>query len=224
MVLISIQNVYGDTEKRETSPFNEISLLISAELYIEQGDEYSIEVTAKPQTLYKLIANIEDERLMIRYSFHDMWFSCFEPGPVTIKVITPNINRLSILGSGNIFAEKPIETGHLELYVTGSGDISIANLKCKSIEAIITGNGDITLAGNDTLTEINTIITGAGNLRANLLTARYGNVRMGGFGNCYVHIADYLSAWILGAGNINYTGSPKINSTITGSGNIHKRD
>lgn len=220
----SFLKVYGDTEKRETSPFNEISLLITAELYIEQGDEYSIEVTAKPQTLYKLIADIDDERMIIRYSFHDMWFSNFEPGPVSIKVITPDIDRLSITGSGNIIAEKPIETRHLDLYITGSGDINIANLNCKSIEAIIAGTGDIILAGNDTLTELNVIIAGSGNMRANLIPARFGSIKIGGTGNCNVNVSEYLNAWVLGSGNITYSGSPEINSTITGSGNINKRD
>jgi len=210
----------AETEKRTTSPFREVSLRISANLYVEQGDEYSIEVTANPRTLYKLIADIEDEKLIIRFSFQDMWIHNFDPGPVSIKVTTPEINRLSLTGSGNIFAEKKIETDYLELLITGTGDIKIPQLKCNSLETIITGTGDIIVAGNDTLREINAFVAGSGNIKANLLPARYGHFRIGGTGICDVNISEYLDATIIGSGQIRYTGSPEINSSVSGSGRI----
>jgi hypothetical protein len=211
-----------ETEKRDLSPFREVSLRISANLYIEQGDHSQIEMTADQETLDKIIVEVVDHKLIIRFSFEDMWFNDFKPGHVTLKVVTPDIESLSVAGSGNIIAEKTIDSRVIELFIAGSGDIKIANLKCERMEAEITGSGDIIVSGEKPVREIELKIAGSGNLKANQMEAEYGKFWIAGSGNCDVSVSHLIDAKILGSGDIRYTGNPTIESTIAGSGKIHK--
>jgi hypothetical protein len=213
---------HDESEKRELSPFREVSLRISANLYIEQGDHSQIEMVADQETLDKIIVEVVDHKLIIRFSFEDMFFGDFNPGHVTLRVVTPDIESLSIAGSGNIIAEKPIDSRVIELYITGSGDIKIAKLKCERLEADIAGSGDIIVSGDETVREIELKIAGSGNLKANQLKAEFGKIWIAGSGNCDVSISHLLDAKILGSGDIRYEGTPTINSMISGSGRIQK--
>jgi hypothetical protein len=211
----------NETEKRDLSPFREVSLRIQANLYIEQGDQYKIEMEADRETLDKMIVEVEDHKLIIRYSLEDLLLHGFDEGHVTLRVTTPEIEMLGVAGSGNIFAEKPIDTRVIELSIAGSGNIKIASLKCERVEAEITGSGDITLSGPPAR-EIKLLIAGSGNLLASQLSAEYGKIRVAGSGNCEVTITNLLDAGIFGSGDIRYHGSPTLESTISGSGKIRR--
>jgi hypothetical protein len=211
----------NETEKRELRPFREVSLRLAANLFIEQGEASKIEMEANRETLDKIIVEVVDNKLIIRFSIEDMFFNGFDPGQITLRVTTPNIEMLSVAGSGNIIAEKAIDTRVLELFIAGSGDIKLASLKCERVEAEITGSGDIVLSGQP-LREIELLVAGSGNLLASQLKAEYAKIRIAGSGNCDVAVSDYLDAKIFGSGDIRYSGEPKIESTISGSGKIRK--
>jgi hypothetical protein len=213
----------NETEKRELLPFREISLRISANLYVEQGAESKIVMEANRETLDKIIVEVVDHKLIIRYSFEDMFFQSFDPGHITLRVTTPEIEMLSVAGSGNIIAEKTIDTRVIELFIAGSGDIKFANLKCERVEAEITGSGNIILSGSPAR-EIKLLVAGSGNLLATQLKTEYAKIRVAGSGNCDVSVSDILDARIFGSGDVRYHGEPKIESTISGSGRIRKNN
>lgn len=216
-------NSWADKEKEkvELRPFREVSLRISANLYIEQGENSAIEMEADRETLDKIIVEVVDHKLIIRYSIEDMFFHGFDPGQITLRVTTPEIEMLGVAGSGNIIAEKPIDTRVIELFIAGSGDIKIARLKCERVESEITGSGNVIVSG-DPAREIELLIAGSGNLLATQLKTEYAKIRIAGSGNCEIAVSDYLDARIFGSGDIRYQGSPKIDSTISGSGKIRK--
>jgi len=210
-----------ETEKRELRSFNEVSLRLSANLYIEQGNASRIEMEANRETLEKIIVEVVDHKLIIRYSFEDMFFNGFNPGRITLRVTTPDIEMLSVTGSGNIIAEKPIDTRVIELHIAGSGDIKIASLTCERLDGAINGSGNIIVSG-PSAHEMDLLIAGSGNILATQLKAQFGKIKIAGSGSCEINVTDFLDAKIFGSGDIHYAGNPKINTTVSGSGRIRK--
>lgn len=226
IVLVSVfiqMTALAKNEKRDIDPFNKISLRIAANLYIEQGEQPSIEITATERTIDKLIIENIDQKLIIRFSIEDQWFHNFDPGKIEIHVITANINELNVQGSGNIIAEDPIKTDELKLNIAGSGDIKLSNIYCEQLKANITGSGDIIVSGKDEIQGIDINIAGSGDVMAYQLDAKSGYIRIAGSGDCDVSVSDYLDAKVLGSGDIKYKGHPMIRSSVTGSGKIHNK-
>jgi hypothetical protein len=210
-------------DQRVLSPFERISLRVSANMIVEQGKEHFIEITSNNQTLDKIIVEVIDRKLIIRFSWEDLFFRDFIPGTIDIKVVAPGINELSLLGSGNIIAVDPIETFSMKLNVAGSGDIKLSNLRCQLLEANISGSGDIIISSDSETRETKVNIAGSGNFKAYQFKSEAGYVLIAGSGNCDLFITNYLDARILGSGNIAYLGEPQINSRISGSGKVYRR-
>ena len=70
------------SEQRKLSAFTEISLKIGANVHLSQGKDQSVEVKGKESTLEKLITEVKDRKLIIRYPTESIFSSSWNPGPV----------------------------------------------------------------------------------------------------------------------------------------------
>lgn len=208
------------TVKYDLPAFTEISLKNDAKLILKQDSVQSVTVTARQTTIDKLIVEVGDRKLTIRYP-GDAWFdSKWSPGEVVIKVSMPQIDELSQSGSGSIVGEQPISSRILDLYVGGSGAINLANLKADKISATLSGSGQMHLAGEGTVSECRIILTGSGGIKASGLKSKMVDVIIAGSGDCAVHSLENLKCKIVGSGNVTYQGNPAIETTIVGSGTV----
>jgi hypothetical protein len=224
LILAITLNAQVRTEKRNTDPFTEISLRIKADLFYVHGNEHSIEITGDDRTMDKVIAEVDGRKLIIHFSLEDRWLNSFTPEKLKIIVVSPEINGLSVLGSGNIIAEKPIETRNLELTIAGSGDIRLNQISCQYIETNISGSGNLMLSEPSTTKEIKINIAGSGDLFTPNLSSEAAYILIAGSGDCELAVSSYLDAKIFGSGNINYIGEPTLKTTVAGSGKIRKNN
>jgi hypothetical protein len=208
------------TVKYDLPAFTEISLKNDAKLILKQDSIQSVTVTAKQTTIDKLVVEVGDRKLTIRYPT-DAWFdSKWSPGDVEITVTMPQIDELSQSGSGSIVANQPINSRILDLYVGGSGVIKLADLKAEKLSATLSGSGKIQLSGEGTVSEFRMILSGSGNIAASGLKSKQVDVIIAGSANCAVHALNDLKCKIVGSGEVTYFGNPAIESTIVGSGKV----
>ena len=207
------------TQKREVSAFTEISLRIGANVHLKQGNTQLVEVKCSEATLAKLITEVSDRKLLIRYP-NDSRFSKWNPGPIDIYVTIPQIDALVISGSGSIVSDGKIESRILDATISGSGDIKLADLKAEKVSATISGSGNIHLFGKQNAAELKAAISGSGNVKAIDFPADNIEVKIVGSGNCWVHSTKNLVVKLAGSGNVIYRGNPSIDSSIAGSGKV----
>ena len=207
------------SQKREVSAFTEISLRIGANVHLKQGEPQSGEVKCSESTLAKLITEVSDRKLVIRYP-NDTWFSKWNPGPVDIYVTMPQIDALVISGSGSIFSEGRIESRILDATISGSGDIKLVDLKAEKVSASLSGSGNIHLFGKQNASELKAAISGSGNIKAIEFPADNVDVKISGSGNCWVNCTKKLNIKLAGSGNVTYRGNPSVDSSIAGSGKV----
>lgn len=207
------------TQKREVSAFTEISLRIGANVHLKQGNTQSVEVKGKETTLEKLITEVSDRKLVIRYP-NDSWFNKWNPGPVDVYVTIPQIDGLSVSGSGSITSDGRIESRILDAMVSGSGDVKLDDLKAEKVSATVSGSGNIHLLGKQTASELKAVISGSGNVMAIDFPAGEVDVKIAGSGNCRVNAVKRLLVRLAGSGNVFYRGNPSIDSSVAGSGTV----
>lgn len=225
VVLILLLNWQAQAERgRSIARFDEISLRVAANLYLEQGNERSLEITANEATLDKLIVEVLGGKLIIRFSVEDWLFGSFKPGKIDIRLVADEpINALNIQGSGNIIATSAITTPFITLNIAGSGDIKMSELETKQLDVNITGSGDVVISGTEMLDEIHVNIAGSGDVMAYQLQAREAFVRIAGSGDCDLYVSELLDAKILGSGDVNYRGEPALRTSISGSGRVKSK-
>jgi len=183
MFILNGVQVKADEQNRKVDPFTEISLRISANVFLEQGSKQNLEIVAKSSTLDEIITEEKDGKLIIRFPNKDYFWKTFQPGEITIHITVPEINGLGISGSGDIIAEDEIKTKSLEMAVSGSGNIKLSELNAERVKSAISGSGDIVVAGKSAAQDLSVTISGSGNFKGLDYSADDVSVKIAGSGN-----------------------------------------
>jgi hypothetical protein len=217
---LSVLQVKADEQNRKVDPFTEISLRISANVYLEQGPKQNMEIVAKSSTLDEIITEVKDGKLIIRFPNKDFFWKTFQPGEITIHITVPEINGLGISGSGDIIAEGEIKTKSIEMAVSGSGNIKLSELNAERVKSAISGSGDIVVAGKSAAQDLSVTISGSGNFKGLNYSADDVSVKIAGSGNVGIEAIKNLYVRLAGSGNVSYKGKPMIDQSIAGSGSV----
>lgn len=218
-LLVSTQ-VKAENKSRELDSFSEISLRIPAKLYVEQGSKQSCEIVAKSSTMDEIITEVKGRELIIRFAAKNYLWKSFTPGKIEIYITVPEIDALSLSGSGDIENDGPIESRILDLAVSGSGDIVLDDLKADRVKANISGSGNVELAGSESADDLTVNISGSGDFKGINFEVTDVSVKIAGSGNASVHAEKHLNARIAGSGDVTYKGNPLIDQGIVGSGKV----
>ena len=200
------------TETRIAASFSKIKVEGAAVVYLRQGTEQTIEVEADDNIVPIITTRVRNDELNIGTS--EDYRSA---NPVTIYITMPVIRALRIDGSGDIWGDTPIEGDQLVLDVQGSGDVDL-ELSYTRLRAEGSGAGDFQLRGEVKDQEVD--LLGSGNYQARDLASLTCDIRIEGSGDATVAVEEYLNAEIRGSGNVRYFGSPRVDSSISGSGSV----
>jgi hypothetical protein len=201
-------------ESRDLPVFENVALAFSGDVYITQGSQQHVEIEAAESAMEIIETKVDGNTLVLKTKnghWHDL-------GKVNVYITMPEIGKLSISGSGDIICESSIKTNEIDLSISGSGSLRIANLAFQEITADITGSGNMSLKGKGDPGELDVTITGSGSLKAEELSIGEATVTITGSGSATVNVIKELETNITGSGSVFYKGNPIINANATGSG------
>lgn len=221
LAIFTINTVSAEDGNRKVDVFTEISLNVSAKLYLTQGDNQSVRIEAKSSTLDDIITEVKGRRLIIRFPNKSIFKRNYNPGKIEIYITVPEIGALGVSGSGDIVVED-LKARILEMAVSGSGNIDIEKLDSKKVKASISGSGNISIGKGGVADELGVSISGSGNFNGKGFEADEVTAHTSGSGNCSVKSNGSVTARVAGSGNIYYGGNPSIDTSVAGSGKVKR--
>ena len=228
------------TEVREVGHFRAVASSLPANVYYVQADKQEVRVESTEELAPKVLTTVEDGILTLK----------LEPGRypkliLRVTVSSPDIEKLSVSGSGNLFHEGVLHaSGSLALKVSGSGDIVTGEIDSRDFEAQCSGSGSIRadklacddfdgqVSGSGTIhvgivscDDFEAGVSGSGGFTVNKLTSTGGaSVRVSGSGDVVLKEAAVDGNMDLktgGSGDITINGScHDLTASTSGSGNI----
>lgn len=204
------------TQTRTVSNFSAIDLQMNGNVYYQNAAAWKVEVTAKQSIHGILETNVEGNRLVVRYRNGKTYDN---DASIRINVSGPGVNSFSLNTSGNILCLNPIQTDHLYLRSSGSGDIVLQQVDANTIEAESKQSGRISAAGGIATSE-KLKTDGSGKIDLSAVNTRNVNARIIGSGDIRVSVSDRLEARIDGSGSVFFHGSPVISTDINGTGRL----
>jgi hypothetical protein len=208
-------------ESRDLPAFDAVSLAFSGDIIITQGSPQKVVIEADKGSMENIETKIDGNTLVLKTK-NDHWRDL---GQVNVYITMPDVNQLSVSGSGNMSCDSPLHTNEIKIIVSGSGAVTIHELESHVVSAVITGSGDITLAGtSNEQSELDAIITGSGSFKADALQVGNANINITGSGSARVSVLKELETNITGSGSVLYKGNPIINANATGSGSTRSID
>jgi len=220
MLMFTGTKLYAEQEYRNVSPFNGISLKVSAELYLIQGNKQSVSINADASTLENIVTSVKGHILTIRSIKKDFFSSTKPIQNIKIYITCPEISSISISGSGSVFNKSKITSRIIDLNVMGSGNIVLSGLNSESVKGTIMGSGKISLASRNVTDEFKLTISGSGYYKGAEFPTKNANIKISGSGDAIVNTTDDLDVHISGSGEVMYTGNPNVTTAIIGSGKV----
>jgi len=207
-------------EKREVDDFNQIHLRTSANIYLTQGSEISVELVGDEETLEDIETRVRNSRLVIELANSNSWFNWGNKDRIDIYITIKEIEDLSVSGSGKLVSENDLTANNLSLNVSGSGKIEIS-VDAEDMDISISGSGRIEVNGNSDRNDLD--ISGSGRFSGEDMKAISYDVEISGSGSARINVSEAIYTQISGSGSVYYKGNPqKVRSDVSGSGRVRK--
>jgi hypothetical protein len=185
-------------------------------VYYSQDTVYKIELSAQHNILDGIETYISGNKLVIKVR-DGVRLRSYEP--IKAMVTAPALTALRVSGSGDIVTTNTFPRNDINLDVSGSGSITIAEINGVYGDVNISGSGNIKV-NNGTIDEEKLKISGSGNIELSNVSAKKATTTTSGSGDMKLKVSDYLNVTISGSGSIFYVGNPLINTQISGSGKV----
>ena len=203
------------TESRTATDFHAIDLSLAGEVEFSVSDQYSVEVQAQENLLPILKTEVEHGKLKIYFSEN-----VNHSEDIKIRVSAPSFDALSVAGSGVIRAMTSVKADNMDLNVSGSGSVYMAQGEFGDVDCDISGSGSIELGGRANMLQAD--VAGSGEVQAKALTANALDAAISGSGTVACHVVQTLKADISGSGEVFYLGEPTVDADVSGSGKVKR--
>jgi hypothetical protein len=202
-------------QERSLSEFTGIESSGGIDVYITQKDSQKVVVETDDDLQKYIITKVEDGILKV---YPDKWFMHFKK--LKVYVSMKDLKSLSASGGSDLFAEKPIITGNLEISLSGGSDVTL-NIKGIDVSGSLSGGSDLYLKGAAGFLTIKA--SGGSDCKAYELTAAKADVSASGGSDIYITVDEELKASASGGSDVKYKGNARVlNSESSGGSDIIK--
>jgi len=222
LVILAVQATQAQTpytEKRNVSGFSEVGFGVAGELIISLGNEYSVVLEGDRDYISEIETSVSGDELRIK---RDKWFDAGNK-KVVVRITMPDLDGISVSGSGKVTVNDPLKEGDLDVAVSGSGKVLVRSVALNNVECSISGSGSFIIEGDGTVKYFEINISGSGNYLGGATMVETMEVAISGSGSCDCYVTGKLEAAISGSGNITYSGNPKIDAAVSGSGKVRTK-
>ena len=209
-------------QTRQVSGFNSIGASGSFNVHVKIDGTESLKLKGDEAVLKKIETVVENGKLEIRFKRSRGWWNNDNDhhGKIEVYVTAKSLLALAEAGSGSIVVDGALSGEHVNIMVSGPGNINAA-VKSGNLHVAISGSGNIKLEG--TTTDANIVISGSGSINAQTLNAGSVNAVITGSGNAHIHADKNIVAHLVGSGSLRYTGNATVSDVKTvGSGSVSK--
>ena len=208
-------------ENRKLGTFQNVSADANCDVIIIQGDKSSIIVEGNKKSVGNTVTSIENGTLKIAHANNNNIIF----GNVKVTVTTPEVNSVSLYGTGDIHIPGKLVSETLRIHLCGTGDILANALACINLDAILDGTGDMKI-NNVSCSKSTITLNGTGDISTKTINVEESFLTLTGTGDMDVKFVDCGSAScsLSGIGDIELEGNLKsLKKDDSGIGSIETK-
>jgi hypothetical protein len=214
-----------NAEVREAKNFHAISVSNAFDVFIAQGNEEAVAVSASEEK-YRQDIKVEVDNGVLKISFDKdkRFWRGFKGGKMKLKayISFKNINKLTVSGACDVRVQGNINADDLQLNFSGASDLKEGTINAKKLTVDINGASDIKISGSATQLDVD--ISGASDFKGFDFATDYCNIKASGASSINITVNKELSAHATGASDVKYRGDGLIREIRTsGASNVSKR-
>ena len=213
-----------NAEPRNLSGFHAIKISNAFNVYISQGNEDAVAISAsKAEYKAKIITKVENGVLIIRFdedkNFWKGWNG--DKQKLTAYISIKKIDRLDVSGACDVFFEDGISSEDLNVKLSGASDLK-GKIDAKKLSFDISGASDATISGN--AADLSVEASGASDFKGYELVTNYCTAEASGASSVNITVNKELNAKASGASSVRFKGEGLIRDIKTsGSSNVTRK-
>jgi hypothetical protein len=208
-----------NAQTREAKNFHGISVGSAFDVYLVQGNEEAVAVSASNEKdISRITVEVKDGILHIglergKWNFGNKKLKAY----VSFK----NIDKLDISGACDVKVDGAIKASELKVGLSGASDLH-AKLQVDRLSVDLSGASDLTVSG--TAANLSIEASGASNFKGFELTTDFCTARASGASDIRITVNKELSVHASGASDIDYKGACVIRDLHTsGASSVGRR-
>lgn len=194
----------ANAERREVAPFHAISLSSSFDVYLTQGNEEAVAVSASEKKHRDRIkVEVKDGVLYVGYDSEGFRWSS---GNKKLKayISFKQVDKITVSGACDVFTSGSIKADHLDIRLSGASDMK-TKLDVGRLTVDLNGASDMTVSG--TATQLTVEASGASDFKGFELVTDTCNAQASGASDIRITVNKELSAQATGASDVRYLGT-----------------
>ena len=224
VININGESVKGDgnvvTRDFTISHFDELVCALPATVNYSVADQSTCTVRLDENLFDYVDVVVKDGELVLRQPKPKGGkYINFNATEFVIDITGPNVDEITLAGSGDLNILSPIHEQSLEVSIAGSGNVVFKEeVDINHLELSVAGSGDI-LIDKGTIREIEAEIAGSGKIVSHA-DVRDLDANVAGSGDITAQVNGSLEYFIAGSGDIKYYGDAEVKGKVMGSGTI----
>lgn len=209
---------------RTVSEFHSIEISSGVDLYLSQGKETALAVSAKNDSEREKVKTVvENGVLKISYGNRGFMFQINRnAAPLRVYLSVTDLKSLSAYGGSDVVLKGNFTMNTLSIKVSGGSDCVGGNIVARQLNLDIEGGSDLRLSG--TVENLKVEASGGSDLLAYGLTAKYAILHCSGGSDIQVTVEKEMYAEASGGSDVHYKGNPQVKDSRSSGGSdiIHK--
>jgi Putative auto-transporter adhesin, head GIN domain len=214
----------ANAEARTVGSFHAIRISNAFEVFITQGNEDAVAISASKQEYKdKIITKVENGVLVVRFENDKNFWKGWNGDKTKLKayISVKKLDKLEVSGACNVYFEDGISAEEFSINFSGASDLK-GKVDVKKLTVDLSGASDITLSGN--AANLNVEVSGASDFKGFDLVANYCEVKASGASSINITVNKELSANASGASSVRFKGEGLIRDIKTsGASNVTRK-
>jgi len=211
----------ANAEKRNVSGFHGVEIGGGIDLYISQGNDETVAVSAA-DTKYRdrIKTEVKNGILKIWYDYKSGFNFDGNARKMKAYVSFKELDRLQASGGSDVIVDGSIRVNSLDLEVSGGSDFN-GNVELKTLKAHASGGSDVHISG--TATRLDVQASGGSDFKGYDLIADICDIGASGGSDVYITVNKEMTADASGGSDIRYKGAGLIREVKSSGSSDIKR-
>ncbi len=214
----------ANAESRNLTGFHVIKISSAFDVYITQGNEDAVAVSAST-TEYKekIKTSVENGVLTISFDNDKKFWKGWNSDKQKLKayISIKKLDKLSVSGACDVFMEDGISADDLAISFSGASDLK-GKVNAKNLSVDINGASDITLSGNAASIKVDA--SGASDFKGFDLVTNFCEAKASGASSVSITVNKELNATASGASDVRFKGEGLIrNIKTSGASSVSRK-
>ena len=211
-----------NAERRKVGSFTSIQAEGGLDIYVTQGNEYGVAVSASSEEFRDaIVTEVRGNTLYLAFKYKYGWKNGMSNPKAKAYVSIDKLESINVSGACDIHIAGVLKSDDLKVVVSGASCIK-GEVQLNNAQFLMTGASDCKLRGS--AEKIKVQVSGASSFKGYDMNSGDAEINASGASDVQMNITNSLAVEATGASSVHYKGEPRLKGIrVTGASSFSRK-